>query len=435
MFQRDRISSHSTIGNNSNNNSVFQGNSFENTTIIASSNIDVLDIAAQVGRYDIIQSQVALYLEKAKRCHPLFPEFSAKYNEEVNKLISTPETADAFRNHPKRIKGTYRLDYGSYPYMDKSETPWAYAYRTQTTVMLDTTSYQEFLGEMEDPFPILTYTDGMKTSITPPTFPDAVEATIVSGEIAIPFMLRRLPCMEFGWLRFGSVSTNQGFDIVLSTNDDASKTTITITKTTADSLQTHLLREQLLFSMVKTKNMRILISGNELLNASFTDKDLEINLFIGAESLSGHFERLLFIERETGCHFNPNFDDLSIKDYNTAILLSSSLNGKWHKANIGIDNNLRSNYDRIDEQLLEDDTTDKFSTEASSIKLKLHEYYFTADSGKAIYEKARISNIGSVRRAVRLKRENIKIVIKPIHGRKAFTKYVLLQGVKLLQNN
>ena len=134
MFQRDRISSHSTIGNNSNNNSVFQGNSFENTTIIASSNIDVLDIAAQVGRYDIIQSQVALYLEKAKRCHPLFPEFSAKYNEEVNKLISTPETADAFRNHPKRIKGTYRLDYGSYPYMDKSETPWAYAYRTQTTV-------------------------------------------------------------------------------------------------------------------------------------------------------------------------------------------------------------------------------------------------------------------------------------------------------------
>jgi len=88
---------------------------------------------------------------------------------------------------------------------------------------LDTTSYQEFLGEMEDPFPILTYTDGMKTSITPPTFPDAVEATIVSGEIAIPFMLRRLPCMEFGWLRFGSVSTNQGFDIVLSTNDDASK--------------------------------------------------------------------------------------------------------------------------------------------------------------------------------------------------------------------
>lgn len=355
MFGRTTAKNSANIGNNSNSNTVFQGNTFNNPTIVVGSEYSAIDIAGQCKRYDLVQNQVALVLEAAKRTHPLFPEFSATYDSRVNKLISTPETEDALRNHPKRIVGTTRLDYAKYPYMDRAETPWAYAYRTQTEVEMDTTSYQEFLGEMEDPFPVHTFSDGMKTIIKPPPFPDAVEATIVAGRIAIPFLLQRLPCMEFGLLKFGNVSHSHGFDFQVSTTEDTKHTTINITKTGADSLQVHLLREQLLKNIAETREIRIVIDGKDLLNAKFSQKDLPSSIFTVAAPLAAHLERLLTIEKYTGCSFNPNFEDISASDFRTAQMLAASLDGKWHRIRCKYEDDIRSDFDHIDETILQNE--------------------------------------------------------------------------------
>ena len=130
MFGSNRVNNDARIGSHSSGNIIMQGSQVSNPTFILGSNREMLDMAAQLGRYDVVQQQFAAFLEAAKQTHPLYPEFSADYNSKLGKLVSTPETADAFRNHPKKIKGTYRLDYTKYPHMDKSETPWAYAYRT-----------------------------------------------------------------------------------------------------------------------------------------------------------------------------------------------------------------------------------------------------------------------------------------------------------------
>ena len=432
MQGRNRINNDARIGNNSNGNNIFQNSQIMNPTIITGSGTDILDIAAQCGRYDLVQQQFAAYLDAARRTHPLYPEFSADYNSKLGRLISTPETADALRKHPKRIKGTYRLDYSKYPYMDKSETPWEYAYRTQTTVEMDTTSYKEFLGELEDPFPVCTYSEGMRTIIGAPEFPDAVDAFVVSGNVSIPFMLRRVPCMEFGWIAFANVSHSHGFDVHIKTSEEANKTNVTFNKTHSASLEAQLLRENLFVNMASTRKLRIVASGKELLSYELSEQDLKLNIFAVAKPFAQHIENLLAIENHAGCKFNPDMDKISVDDYNTAQMLASSIKGEWFLIRGKYDNAVHADYDRISQEILEKPEEGKFSSESTLIRISLGDQQFTGDKARAIYHNARISNLGEVRRAVRKKRKNIRIIIKPQDGMNHFLKYVRFDGVKML---
>lgn len=434
MFSSNRVSNDARIGSNSSGNVIMQGSQVSNPTFILGSNHEILDMAAQLGRYDVVQQQFAAFLEAAKQTHPLYPEFSADYNTKLGKLVSTPETADAFRNHPKKIKGTYRLDYSRYPHMDKTETPWAYAYRTQTTVEMDTTSYQEFLGKIEDPFPVLTYSEGMRTTIKAPEFPDAVEAVIVSGEILVPFQLRRLPCLEYGWLTFGNVSENHGFDVRIKACEAENKTTVTFNKTPSAPLETQLLREKLFLSMATTKKMRITVGGKNLLSFDLTEKDTDRDLFAAARPFSQYIENLLLIEQYTGCKFTPRMGDISADDYNTARMLASSIKGEWYPIRGNFDNGVRADYDRIAAEILEEDDGGEFTSESTVIRLSLCDELFTADKAYAMYRDARISNLGAVKRAVRGKRKNIRITIKPQNGKNYFMKYVRFDGIRLMNN-
>ena len=430
MFGCNRVNNDARIESHSSGNIIMQGSQVSNPTFILGSNREMLDMAAQLGRYDVVQQQFAAFLEAAKQTHPLYPEFSADYNSKLGKLVSTPETADAFRNHPKKIKGTYRLDYTKYPHMDKSETPWAYAYRTQTSVEMDTTSYQEFLGDVEDPFPVLTYSEGMTTIISVPEFPDAVEAIVVAGEVSIPFLLRRLPCMEYGWLVFGNVSDNLGFDIRIKANEAENRTTITFNKNPYAALETQLLREKLFLSMGKFRKIRITIAGKDLLVFDLSERDIHLALLAAAKPFSQHIENLLSIEKHTGCRFVPNLSKVSAEDYNTAQLLASSIKGEWHPIRGTYDEGVRADYDRIAQEILDNPGEGKFSSESTILRLPLYDQLFTADKAYVMYCDARISNFGAVKRAVRKKRKNIHIIIKPQEGKEYFLKYLRFDGLK-----
>lgn len=432
MFGRNQIKNDSNIGSNSNGNTVIQGSQLSNPVFMIGSNNDMLDFAAQMGRYDVVQQQFASMLTAAKKTHPLYPAFSADYNSKLGRLVSTPETVDAFREHPKKIKGTYRIDYTKYPHMDKRETPWEYAYRTQTTVEMDTTSYKEYLGDIEDPFPVLTYSEGMKTFIGAPEFPEAVDAIAISGDASIPFQLRRLPCVEYGWLLFGNVSENLGFDIRIKTNEAENKSTISFNKVQSVALETQLLREKLFQNMAETRKLRIVASGNDLLSMNLSEQDMAMDIFAAAKPLSSHIERLLSIEQFTGCRFNPCLDNVSAEDYHTTQMMAASIKGEWYPVRGKYDDGVRADYDKISKDLLEDPDSEKFSSESTIIRLSLYGQFFTADKAYAMYSDARISNFGSVKRAVGKKRNRIRITIKPKIGKEYFLKYVRFDGLRCL---
>lgn len=420
------------VGRKSDGNIILQGSEILNPVFFMGSDTDMLNMAATMGRYDVIQERIASYLEAAKRTHPLFPEFSAEYNAEMKKLVSTPETADAFDKHPKIIKGTYRLDYSQYPYMSRDETPWAYAYRTQTPVQMDTMSYQEFLGEIEDPFPVLTYSEGMTTIINAPEFPDAVEAHIESGDVAIPFQLRRLPCMEYGWTIFGNVSGNHGFDIRIKANEGEKKTTVTFKKIFSAPLEVQLLREKLFTNMESERKMRITVGGKELLSFVLSDENAQLDIITAAKHFSKHISNLLFIEQRTGCRFTCNLSEISVGDYNMAQMLASSIKGGWYITKEKFNDDIHADYDRVAEEILEKSDGGEFASESTVIMLSLYDHKFTAENANMVFRDARISNIGSVKRSVRKKRRNIRIVVKPMAGREYFLKYIRFNGLKCL---
>ena len=117
MFGKLFSSNKASIARKSNNNIVVQ-DSVLNNSIFCTGGSEMIKILGEIGRYDVVQKQVMDVLSATSKTHPLYPVFSAKPNNELHKLVSTPETEDAFKRFPKLIKGTFRIDYKKYPYMD-----------------------------------------------------------------------------------------------------------------------------------------------------------------------------------------------------------------------------------------------------------------------------------------------------------------------------
>lgn len=430
MFEKLFQKSKSIIGKNSNGNMVFQNSTFNNAVIVTGSNNEMLKVLGQSGKYDAIQELITSELSAVRSMHPLFPEFSARIDPELNKLVSTPETAEAFVNHPRKIKGTYEIDYKKYPYMDKAETPWAYAYRTQSRVELKTTAYKEFLGNMEDPFPVMTYSDRMITVIGAPEFPEAVEASIVAGEISISIMLRRLPCLEYGKTVFGNISSGHSFNFRIVVVDDLQKTTLNITKTDDGDLNTQLLREKLIDHILKTKNIQILNNGSEFMHSTIKENELNSDLFHIAPSLIHYIESLLIIEKHLGCHFCSKIDNVSYADYRTAVIMSSSLEGKWHLSKIEFDNEIRCDYDHLPDSIFEKpDVGGEIVAKIKVLSISLQGLEFSADNLFIVYKDAKINNIESVRKNIRRKNKNILITVKPKAGKDVLEKYMRFEGI------
>lgn len=435
MFEKIRSiwgKSHATIGRNSNNNVILQNSTITNP-IFCSNNADMIDALGDLKAYDTIQQQVQDMLSAAKKAHPLYPVFSATHNNQLNALVSTPETSDAFERYPKKIKGAFRIDYAKYPYMDKSETPWEYAYRTQTEIELETTAYQEYLGDIEDPFPVTKYSDGMTMVIGAPKFPPAVNATVSAGDVSISCQIRRKPWLKYGQMCFGTTSGECGFDLQLITFEDGSKTDIKLTKEYGMSLETQLLREKLIEAIRTTKQFTIDVGDSHLMTATISNDDLDADMFKTAKYLIAYYESLIKIEELLHCVFDTAHSEVSFDNYWAALILATSLSGRWHHIKADFDNEIRCDYDHISDDIASE-TFDmsQFTVEGKVISIDLQGVRFSADKYTIIYQGARINNLESVIKNKKRRRKKILLTFRPELGRSYFIKHCRFDGVKVI---
>lgn len=434
MFGKFFSKNKASISQKSNNNIIVQ-DSVINSPVFCTGSSDIIKTLGQVGRYDVIQKQVIEVLAATSKTHPLYPVFSAKPNKDLSRLVSTPETDDAFKQYPKSIKGTFLIDYTKYPYMDKSETPWEYAYRTQTTIELKTTAYQEYLGDIKDPFPITEYEEGMVTVIGAPQFPPAVEATIISGEVSIPISLRRKPCMDYGKMVFGTVFNDCGFDFTLTTYKDIEKTDFTITKSPGCDLFTQLQREKLLLEMSKTQHFIIAVDSSPLVDAYIKEKELTADMFKVAPYMVDYLESLLIIEKHLSCKFDLTIGDVFYSDYRTASILASSLEDKWYRVKTDFDREIRCDYNRIPDNFANDpEPQEGFVVEGKVLTIALQGLHFSADKYIIVYKDARLNNVASIVKNRKKKRKNILMTFRPVQGKDSFYKFYKFEGIKLLSD-
>ena len=432
IFKRPRTLNKVSIAEKSSGNFVVQDSNINNL-MVCNGTPDLIKTMGDIKQYDAIQRIITDCMSAAKLTHPLRPHFTAKYNSQLEKLVSTPETDDAFKIYPKIIKGTFLLDYKKYPHMDRSETPWEYAYRTQTKVELTTTAYQEYLGDIEDPFPNTTYSDGMITIIGAPAFPPAVDATIVSGDISIPIRIRRKPCMDYGKMVFGTVTNDCGFDITLTAYKNLEKTDFKIVKSIGCDLSVQLQREKLIESIKNTERVCIMIGDSPLVDAKLNADELSANMFAAAPRIVEYLENLQTIESCTGCKFDLSIGDVYLCDYRTAYILASSLKDMWHQIKTDFDDDARCDYDKIpaDIEDVANSPTDK-AIEGKILSISLQGQKFSAEKYTIIYQNARINNIGSVVKNCKKKRKNILITFRPLRGHDFFYKYCKFEGIKVI---
>lgn len=424
--------SKASIGKDSNHNIIVQ-NSEINNPVFCTGSTDMIGMLGKLEAYDEIQQQVQNVLSATKKTHPLYPVFSATYDKELDALVSTPETEDAFKQYPKIIKGTSIRDITKYPYMGKDEMPWEYAYRTQTTVEMKTTAYQEYLGDIKDPFPTLKYSDGMILQIIPPEFPPAKEAAISSGEISIPFQLRRRPWLEYNELCFGSESDNCGLDIRIILYKDIERIKVTISKVPGISLEMQLQREKLLEAMAQTKQFSIIVDGVQRIPYPIADDELNSTLLSSAKRMVRYYECLLNIERVLRCTFDPNVGDVSWDDYKTALILSDSLEQRWHRFQGTFDGDLRCDYDHIPDDLTDINyETSGMAITGKELKIVLQGLEFDVDEYIILYQDARLNNIESVMKNKQKRRENILMTFRPEKGKDRFFKYCRFEGIRVV---
>ncbi|MBQ6794682.1 MAG: hypothetical protein IJO83_00895 [Clostridia bacterium] len=435
MFEKVKglfCTSTSSIGSKSNNNTVIQNSSINNL-VVCNNTTEFIPMMAEAKRYDMIQNQVAELLLQAKRSHPLYPVFSATYNEKLNKLVSTPETEDAFSRYPKSIKGAYLFDKKEFPYMDDNENIWEYSYRTQTKMEMKTTAYKEYLGEHEDPFPVMEYQDGMITVLEPPPFPPAVEVNMIAGDIIIPVMIRRKPCMEYGVLMFETVSNECGFNVNIIVNEKQGTSSFRIDKTLDCSLYVQVQREKWLEEIQSNRLISIMLGDAEILRAVPNEKDLDMPLFKLAPYIRCYIENLLTIEHHTGCKFSTKVSQISMKDYNTARIMASSIEGKWYCEKKDFDNTIRCDYDKLPKVFCSDkDGQDEILAVADIINISLYGQCFTIDKYIIGYKHARINNLTSVIKNRDKKKKQILLTFRPIKGHDTFFKYQKFEGISLL---
>ena len=435
MFKKFFSSKKVSIAQNANNNIIMQDSVISNP-VFCVDGPDIIRTFGKLGQYDMVQQLAIQTMSESGKTHPLYPVFSARFNNDLQKLVSAPATEDALKQYPKHIKGKYQVNYKKYPYMNKSETPWEYAYRTQTTVELKTTAYQEYLGEIVDPFPIVEYVNGMIMRIKPPQFPSAVEATIAAGDVSIPILLRRKPCMDYGKIVFGTVLSNQGFDLDVTTYQDFSKTDFKITKVPGCELSIQLEREKLFSELYKTKHVTISIDSSPLVDATLNEEELSDSMFQAASYMVKYLENLLTIEKFTFCKFDFKIDDVLSDDYLVAQILASSLGGSWCKIKADFDNSMRCDYDHIPDVWIDGKTPlSDVMIQGKVSSICLQGQQFLADKYTAIYKGARINNISSVIKNLKKKKKNILITFRPVNGESFFFKYCKFDGIRVLSSN
>ena len=421
------------IKNNSDNNVVLQNNTINNSTlVINSSAADIINVLKSNGQYDAIQTLALNTFDAVQKSHPLFPDFSAKFDNNLRRVISTPETEDALKKYPKNAKGAFSVDYRKYPKMSRDETPWDYAYRTQTRMEFPTTSYQEYLGEIEDPFPTMKHQEGMITVIEPPSFPPAIYVNTISGNIKIQMLMKRIPCLEYKRLCFEVFSKDFGLNIILSMIIGEVGTDITFTRNYKTTLESQLMREKLLDSL-KDNPFIIQTADNktEIIKYYLTQSDLNNPFFTAANSYIPVYQNLIVIEKFFNCKFNTDVRELESEDFELINLLYASINNKWYYQQLDFDSSLRCSYNNISNIMGEHDEKEELNCIYNNLEFALLNINFECEEYHYIYKNVRINNIKSVNKNNKRKKDDILITLKPYDKNGLIKKYSKLERIKI----
>lgn len=429
----NKVNNSINVGDNSNKNTFYQGNTVNGDVtqnIYNFLSIDsVIDSLASANQYDAIQAIAAGCFSAFSKRHPLYPDYTAKFDGELQRLVSSPANEEAIKKYPRSIRGTANIDRSQCVGIDDSETPLEYAYRTQTSLDIDIESMNEYLGDEIDPYPQEEIEGILCAKIMPPEFPEAVEARLEAGDVSIPFMLRRVPCQEFGKLVFCNTTFEQGFDVTLTQYKD-NLHNITITKTYEADLNSQLLREKLFINISQSHQIKLIINNDSLI-FPYSEDDLNSLIFKNAYVWADYIQKLIIIEEKTGCVFNRQFSTLSSSTNRMAHIMANSLMDYWTKEKLDFDDEIRCNYDGFSENVLNDEHGTVLNSETKVLNITIQGVNFVASKMYIVYKNAKVNNLSSIRKSVKKKRNDILVTLRPMKGYDKFIKKTKLIEIKV----
>lgn len=417
------------LGNNANANTIIQGsenvtvNHFGTTTTLMPGILGALASAEQYEAINIIyQTKVEEMLSNVSAIHPLNPHFGVKAVQmgTFQKLVSTPLVEDALKLFPKTIKSTVTLRLEDYPGLCKNENIWDYSYRTQRIMEVTTKEYKEYLGDKEDPFPIVKFQDGMKLEIHPPEFPEAMNATLQSGFISYGTILRRVPTDDFGVIVLSNKEDkSRSFDLTLRFDHTKESVNITMKRIQIDSLEKMLLREKLIQEIVKNKLMAVMLNGISLATLDCVAmKDLKQAFFASVGANIKLLENLKVIEQKFHCHFDLCGRDYSEEEYYYAAILASSVREKWEFIERCKYTSTIANYDRIHLEVPEHERDKEkrlFIYELNDVSFEIQGIKFKAEKLVRAMSCAKMVNEKMIKREIEQRKEAIKMNFIPYH--------------------
>lgn len=429
----NKVNNSINVGDNSNKNTFYQGNTVNGDVtqnIYNFLSIDsVIDSLANANQYDAIQAIAAGCFSAFSKRHPLYPDYTAKFDSELQRLVSSPANEEAIKKYPRSIRGTANIDRSQCVGIDDSETPLEYAYRTQTALDIDVESMNEYLGDEIDPYPQEKIEGILCAKIMPPEFPEAVEARLEAGDVSIPFMLRRVPRQEFGKLVFCNTTFEQGFDVTLTKYKD-NPHNITITKTYEADLNSQLLREKLFINISQSHQIKLIINNDSLI-FPYSEDDLNNLIFKNAYAWADYIQKLIIIEEKTGCVFNRQFSTLSSSTNRMAHIMANSLMDYWTEEKLDFDDEIRCNYDGFSENVLNDEHVTVLSSEMKDLNITIQGVNFVASKMYIVYKNAKVNNLSSIRKSVKKKRNDILVTLRPMKGYDKFIKKTKLIEIKV----
>ena len=414
------------IRNGSNNTILQNVNIYNNTSPLLTSTIPVL---SQNKDYQMIQATLQDEMRAAKKAHPLYPLFTAKWDNSLERLVSSAETEEALKRYPKKFEEKVQIDPSKYPNINPDENIFEYAYRTQTKIECQSLGHKEFLGELEDPFPQIVSGENATLIITPPDFPPALKAHLVSGDSDLEIFIRRKPSQEYGVVALGNTSTGHGFDIDLTFSQQKEKSVFTIQANSDAKMEDIVAREKMLVNMVLTKKLIITIDNHMLAEINIGDEFLSCSLLKSAQTRYEFYSNLLIIEKNCNCTFNTNNQAISQEEFECAYLVARSLHNEWLNIEMEIEQ-FRCDYNSIHLSEDQDKTMGNVVFESSNIgEIELLGKIFRATKYINVCHDAKINNIESVRKRVKQHKKNILISIKSKEKNKKFIKSSILKDV------
>lgn len=421
------------IGKNSNNNTILQNCNVQNINLFPTESI--IPYLGKARDYESLQDYVSHLLATTAQQHPLFPDYTATWDSSINRLISTPQTEEALRRYPKTIKGKLNYNSADYPgFNSEKESIWEYGYRTQSSLSFNAQEYQEYIGDIEDPFPVIPFRDGLQLSMVPPPFPAAIEASLISKEQRYLTSIKRVPCLEYGKVVMQNPDSDcLGITIIFDT--EASKYTITFSRRNETSIEKLIERERILASFVKNKEFQIINGGIKLIDWSTKGDAFEAQFFKSATAYLPYYNVLHDIEKQFGCSFSMPIQQIEPEDILCARLFYNYIHepNNWHHEKLDFDDDIRVSYDNIPDFLHPDNDNPIPPFKATGQRtIVFHGVKFRIDEFSVFYDNVKINNKASMRKAIKKRRKSFPITFRPAVGTQ-FNKYYKFVDVKLIK--